>query len=222
MTVLITGANRGIGRELARHYAEAGEDVIGTTRGAVPEGMPASIRWVTLDVTDQASLDDLAVRLDGIDLSLLVCNAGVNLGKGQSVAKGYAAGLWADTFAVNVGGVFGTVQAALPALKAGAGGRIGIIASKMGANASASGGALIYRASKAAAINLASNLAVDLAGDGIAVGAYHPGWVRTDMGGPNGDIDAATSAKGLIACFTRLGPGHTGVFENYDGTPLAY
>ena len=44
----------------------------------------------------------------------------------------------------------------------------------------------------------------------------------TDMGGPNGDIDAATSAKGLIACFTRLGPGHTGVFENYDATPLAY
>jgi NAD(P)-dependent dehydrogenase (short-subunit alcohol dehydrogenase family) len=223
MTVLVTGANRGIGRELARQYAEAGHDVIATTRGTVPDDMPASIRWQVLDVTDAVSLADLGAALDGTDLSLVVCNAGISLGKGSRVADGYAAEDWARTFEVNVTGVFRTVQAALPALTAGGGGRVAIIASKMGSNvASTSGGSLIYRASKAAAINLASNLARDLAGDGIAVGAYHPGWVRTDMGGPNGDIDAVTSAAGLIACFERLGPGHTGVFEDHDGTPLAY
>jgi NAD(P)-dependent dehydrogenase (short-subunit alcohol dehydrogenase family) len=223
MTVLITGANRGIGREIARQYAEAGEDVIATTRGPAPDSLPDSIRWITLDVTDAASLDALAGALDGVDLSLLVCNAGVSFGKGSTVASGYAPEDWARTFAVNVTGVFSTVQAALPALTTNGGGRVAVIASKMGSNtASTSGGSLIYRASKAAAINLATNLAIDLRDDGIAVGAYHPGWVRTDMGGPNGDIDAATSAAGLIARFARLGPGHTGVFENYDGAPLPY
>jgi len=92
----------------------------------------------------------------------------------------------------------------------------------MGSSERAGGNAFLYRASKAAAVNLACNLAIDLKGDGIAVGAYHPGWVQTDMGGAEADIDAATSATGLIARFDKLSRDHTGVFENYDGALMPF
>ncbi len=71
-------------------------------------------------------------------------------------------------------------------------------------------------------MNLARNLAIDLKPKGIAVGAYHPGWVQTEMGGAEADIDAATSAAGLIKRFDALSLDHTGVFENYDGAVIPF
>ncbi|MCW8842366.1 MAG: short-chain dehydrogenase, partial [Rhodobacteraceae bacterium] len=79
-----------------------------------------------------------------------------------------------------------------------------------------------YRASKAAALNLGRNLAVDLEHIRIAVGIYHPGWVRTDMGGAAADIDADESANGLMARFDDLSLKETGCFLSYDGTPIAF
>jgi len=152
----------------------------------------------------------------------LICNAGVYLDKGHALEGGYDAQLWADTFAVNVTGVFLTVQALLPALKRSSAPKIAVLASQMGSSERAGGNAYIYRASKAAAVNLARNLAMTLKSDGIAVGAYHPGWVQTDMGGAAADIDAATSAAGLIERFDLLSRDHTGVFENYDGTLMPF
>jgi NAD(P)-dependent dehydrogenase (short-subunit alcohol dehydrogenase family) len=191
-TVLIAGASRGIGRRLAEDMAARGDSVIGTARGTAPvETAASAIRWLPLDVADPASIDALASR-DLPPLDILVANAGVYPDKGQHLADGYPAAMWAEAFAVNVAGVFLTVQALLPRLRAAApGARIAVIASAMGSSARAPGGSYVYRASKAAAINLARNLAADLAADGIAVGAYHPGWVRTDMGGPGADIDVA-------------------------------
>ncbi len=114
------------------------------------------------------------------------------------------------------------MQALLPALRQSPRGRVAIIASRMGSDARAPGGAYIYRASKAAAINLGRNLAVDLAPQGIAVGIYHPGWVRTDMGGAGADIDIATSVAGLVARFDALEIGDTGCFRDHDGSPIAF
>jgi NAD(P)-dependent dehydrogenase (short-subunit alcohol dehydrogenase family) len=122
----------------------------------------------------------------------------------------------------NVAGVFFAVRAFLPHLKRAARPRIAIVSSVMASTAKAPGGSYIYRASKAAATNLARNLATDLRPDGIAVGAYHPGWVRTDMGGGSADIDAATSASGLIKRFERLGLDETGTFEDYRGEPIPF
>jgi NAD(P)-dependent dehydrogenase (short-subunit alcohol dehydrogenase family) len=97
---------------------------------------------------------------------------------------------------------------------------VAVIASVMGSQARAPGGSYIYRSSKAAAVNVARNLAADLQPEGIAVGAYHPGWVRTDMGGSGADIDVLTSAKGLSARFDALSVASTGCFESYDGTTI--
>lgn len=222
MTILITGANRGIGAELVRQYAGSGRKIVATTRQNIPTDLKDMADWRTLDVTDQASFDVLRRDLDGHEISLLICNAGVYLDRSSLLADGYGPDQWHDTFAANVMGPFLTVQNLLPNLQAHAGAKIAIIASKMGSNAHPNGGSYAYRASKAAAINLASNLASDLGHLGISVGAYHPGWVKTDMGTQNADIDVRISAAGLIERFDELSPKTTGCFQSYDGEVLAF
>ncbi|GAB1479218.1 SDR family oxidoreductase [Paracoccaceae bacterium] len=214
MKVLITGAGRGIGLALAAEAEARGHEVIGTTRGPAP-AEPA-IRWERLEVTDPAEQAALATRLAGVPLSLLICNAGVYAEKS---APGYGPQVWQDSFATNVMGVWLTVQAHLPALRA-AKGKIAIIASQMGSSARAPGGSYAYRASKAAAVNLGRNLATDLRREGIAVGIYHPGWVRTEMGGSGAEIDAAQAARGLMDRFAALSPATSGCFEDWQGQAL--
>lgn len=214
MRVLITGASRGVGAALFDVYARAGHEVFGTSRAGT-----AGLH--RLDVTDPASCAALAATLGDASLDVLVCNAGVYPDK--DVAQGaYTPAMWADGFATNVTGVFLTIEALLPALRRADAGKIAIISSRMGSQQSATGGSYVYRASKAAVLNLGRNLARDLVADGISVGIYHPGWVRTDMGGADADIDVETSARGLHARIEALSPATTGLFEGYDGETLAF
>lgn len=216
MRALITGANRGIGLELARAGVAMGHDIIATTRSTPGD---AAVTWKTLDVTAPADHAALAADLAGTPLDLMILNAGVFLDKGQALETGYAADLWAQTFAANVTSVFLGVQAMLPNLRAAPAGKIAIISSQMASDTLAPGGSYIYRASKAASLNLGRNLAHDLAPLGISVGIYHPGWVRTDMGGPTAAIDATDAAAGLWQRFDALSPATTGCFETWDGQP---
>jgi NAD(P)-dependent dehydrogenase (short-subunit alcohol dehydrogenase family) len=210
VTVLVTGANGGIGRALLDHYRAASRPVLGTARR--PDG-----GLLPLDVTDPASHAALARTLAGRPVGLLVCNAGVFLDRGHRLGSGLAPALWAETFAVNVTGVFLTVETLLPNLRAAPGARIAILSSQMASHVRAPGGAYIYRASKAAALNLGRNLATDLRPEGIAVGIYDPGWTRTDMGGPGAELSAEESARGLAARFDALSPATTGCFERWNG-----
>ncbi len=214
MRVLITGASRGIGAGLADAYRAAGHDVIATSRGGQTD--------VALDVTDPESQCVLAGFLGDSALDLLICNAGVYLDKGETLETGFAAPLWADTFAANVTGVFHTVQTLLPHLRRAKQSKVAIISSQMGSNERAKGNSLIYRASKAAATNLGSNLASALQPDGIAVGSYHPGWVRTDMGSAAADISVDQSVAGLMKRFEALKLETSGCYEAYDGTALPH
>ncbi len=214
MHILITGANRGIGRELYDRYTAAGHDVTGTSRQGG--------EFATLDVTNPDSHAALARALDGKPIDLLICNAGVYLDKGENLADGFPAQMWADTFAANVTGVFLTVQSLLPNLQVDSGARVAIISSQMASHTRAPGGSYIYRSSKAAALNLGRNLAVDLAPSGISVGIYHPGWVKTDMGGEAAAITVAESAAGLIDRFDDLSLETTGCFKTYDGEDHPY
>jgi NAD(P)-dependent dehydrogenase (short-subunit alcohol dehydrogenase family) len=214
MHAVITGANRGIGAALARDLAARDRQVTGTARDAHD--------LARLDVTDPASVQAFAAGLDGTPIDLLVCNAGVYPDKGQSLSDGYPAQMWAETFAVNVTGVFLTVQALLPDLQGADAPRIAIISSQMASHTRAPGGSYIYRASKAAALNLGRNLASDLAGLGIAVGIYHPGWVVTDMGGASAEITVDEASRGLIAEFGRLSLDTTGCFRTWDGRDHPY
>ncbi len=213
MTVLITGANRGIGATLFSMYSGRDETVLGTARSGAP--------LLPLDVTDPASHAALAERLADTPIELLVCNAGVYADKGHQMAGGYGAEIWAQNFAVNVTGVFLTIQSLLPNLRA-AGGKIAIIGSMMASHARAPGGSYAYRASKAAVLNLGRNIASDLKPEGIPVGIYHPGWVQTDIGPLTAHIDVAESANGLVARFDQLEISQTGAFLSYDGTPIPF
>ena len=215
-TYLITGVNRGIGAELAKQATAAGHEVIGTSR-IVPEGK----NWLQLDVSDAKSVARFTRDIAGRNIDILICNAGVYLDKGQSLDTGFGADIWAQGMAVNVAGVFATIQAALPNIRKSSG-KIAVISSQMGSNVRAKGGSYIYRASKAAVTNLVSNLAVDLCGDGVALGSYHPGWVATDMGGSAADINAETSAKGLLERIDILSMATSGVFEGYDGAEMPF
>lgn len=207
MHVVITGANRGIGAALAEHYRGLGHQVTGTARAGGD---------VTLDVAQAESFEALKVAVGAAPVDLLICNAGVFLDRTETLDDGYPAQMWADQFAVNVTGVFLTVQSLLPNLRATKG-KVAIISSQMGSSTQAKGTALIYRVSKAAALNLGFNLANALRDDEVPVGIYHPGWVRTDMGGGSADISVQESAEGLAGRFEALDVASTGCFETWDG-----
>jgi NAD(P)-dependent dehydrogenase (short-subunit alcohol dehydrogenase family) len=217
-TAIITGASRGIGAalrtELTQHYTR----VVGTCRGTPPDGSD----WLTVDVTDPATIRSSAVAFGDGPLDLLVCNAGTLPDRAEPLDTGYPSAMWADAFAVNVTGVFLTIQAFLPNLRRASGAKIAIISSQMGSTARAPGGTYIYRASKAAVLNLGRNIAVDLRAEGIAVGVYHPGWVRTAMGGSGAEITPQTSANGLAARVAALSPQTTGCFETWDGKSMPF
>jgi len=214
--ILITGANRGVGAALLETYRAAGREALGTAREPAGDLLP-------LDVADAASVAALGERLAGKRIELLVCNAGIYPDRGMPLDTGFPAELWARMMATNVTGVFLTVQAMLPGLRAAAPSKIAIISSGMGSDARAGGGSYAYRASKAASLNIGRNLSVDLKSDGISVGIYHPGWVMTGMTrGTGANVPPEDSAKGLIARFDALGPGTTGCFETYEGQTLPF
>jgi len=214
MHVVITGAGRGIGKALGERHAARGDTVIGTARSGGAE--------VALDVTRPESFATLARAIAERPVDLLICNAGIYPDKGETLEHGFAPETWAETLATNVTGVFLTVRTCLPALERAAPGRIAILSSRMGSQTLAAGGSYAYRASKAAVLNLGRNLAVDLAPRGIAVGIWHPGWVRTDMGGAGAEIGVAEAADGLMAEFDRLSLATSGCFRTWDGRDLPF
>ena len=220
ISALVTGANRGIGRQLAGQLSAQG-NVIGTTRHPAPAD-DSAITWHQLEATDPASIAALADALKGQPIERLVCNAGIYPDKGESLSTGYPPEMWAEGFAVNVTGAFLTLQALLPNLRAARNPRIALISSQMASDTNANGGSYIYRASKAALLNLGRNLATDLKSDGIAVGIYHPGWVQTDMGGASAAITPQTAAEGLVKRIEALSLTTTGCFETWDGTAHAF
>ena len=207
MTTVITGASKGIGLELAKQLIAMNKNVISCAR---------SDGFTFLDLERQSSIYALRDELLDTPINLLVCNAGVFLDKGESINSGYPSIKWERTFSVNVTSVFLLIQCLLPNIIK-AKGKIAIISSQMGSQNKANGGSYIYRASKAAVLNLGRNLTSDLKKNGVAVGIYHPGWVKTDMGGEQADISAAESAKGLLQRFDSLSLAKTGCFENWNG-----
>ena len=213
MHVVVTGSSRGIGREMVARLRDAGHEVTGTSRD--------HSSGVRLDVTDPGQQARFAAQLKGRPVDLLVCNAGVYLDKSMAL-EDYSVEVWSKTLAANVTGVFLTVQALLPNLRLAQDPKIAIISSQMASHARAPGGSYAYRASKAAALNIGRNLATDLLPEGIAVGIYHPGWVITDMGGEEADIDLQESIEGLIARFDELSMDTTGCFSTYAGEDHPY
>jgi len=227
-TTLITGANRGIGLAMARLATERGDRVLAAARrpGAALAladlaRRNRNVSVLNIDVTDPEEMA-AAAAIDDAPIDLLICNAGQYLARGGLDDPEYTFDAWHTVMMTNVAGVFFTVRALLTRLAQAAEPKIAIVSSIMASSERAPGGAYIYRASKAAATNLARNLAIDLKQQGIAVGAYHPGWVRTDMGGSNATVEVEDSAKGLMQRFDALTLANTGVFEDYRGEAIPF
>ena len=228
-TTLITGANRGIGLAMARLATKRGDLVLAAARrpGAALAladlaRRNRNISVLNLDVTDPEEMAAAAAAIEDAPIDLLICNAGQYLARGGLDDPEYTFDAWQTMMMTNVAGIFFTVRAFISRLEQAAEPKIAIVSSIMASSEQAPGGSYIYRASKAAATNLARNLAVDLKARGIAVGAYHPGWVRTDMGGSSATVDVEESASGLMQRFDALSLATTGVFEDYRGEAIPF
>lgn len=217
-TIVITGANRGIGLELTRQYMQNGDTVYAACRKSAPDLDATGANVVTgVDVTDRASLKTLAAAVGGA-IDVLIANAGT-LTYGRYGAVDDEAVM--RQFNVNSLGPLRTTEELDGLLKDGS--KVCIITSRMGSIAdNGSGGAFGYRASKAAVNAIGKSLSIELAPRGIAVGLFHPGWVRTEMGGPNGLIDAPESATNLRKNIDALSTETTGAFLHIDGTTLPW
>lgn len=226
--VLITGANRGIGLALTRAFLAHGDKVIATQRATKPDGELAKLKKqgaqvdiVTLDVTNEASLAKAAAALKDKPIDILVNNAAV-LNSYSTIESGdHDEAAWRDVLMTNVAGSYLVSAYFLPNLKLAKQARLIFITSSMSSLSEIEGGAYPYRASKAAVNSLTRNLAHDLKSDGISVAAFDPGWVRTDMGGPNASISAETSAAGLLKRILALSLKNTGAIETYAGEKVA-
>jgi len=232
-TVLITGANRGLGLGLARTYLEDGWKVIAVTRSSSPE--LESLRDGCLevhccDLTDDAQLKLLAETLDGRTIDVLINNAGRMAKSGANEAAQSVQGfghfdraLWHEVFDINLFTPMCLSELLVENLARSGRGRIVTISSMLGSMAlNSHGGIYAYRASKAGVNAIMKSMAIDLAGRGIIAIAQHPGWVRTDMGGKGADIDIATSVLGMKSVIDGLRPEDSGKFLSFDGSEMPW
>jgi NAD(P)-dependent dehydrogenase (short-subunit alcohol dehydrogenase family) len=222
--VLITGASRGLGYELARQYAADGWKVIGTVRNAqgkaVVEKLGAEAH--TADVADRKSISRVAARLKGVPIDVLVCNAGMHGPKDVPLGKlDYS--IWEEVLRVNVLGAAAVVEALVENVAASERRVIVMISSRMGSiGDSRGGGEYLYPSSKAALNMLAKTLAIDLAHRGVTVVSISPGWVRTDMGGKDAPLAPETSIRGVRKVIDGLSLEKSGKFFNHDGSAIAW
>jgi NAD(P)-dependent dehydrogenase (short-subunit alcohol dehydrogenase family) len=220
--VLITGANRGIGLEFARQYAEAGWKVIACCRDLKQAtglqelvNIYPDIQAYALDVADFAAIEALASDLKDVKIDVLINNAGVYPPSDMHHADPER---WLHAFKVNSMAPFKMATAFTSNLAAGRLKKLVTLSSKMGSlDDNTSGGSYIYRTSKVAANMVMKSLAIDLKAYGISVAALHPGWVQTEMGGPDALIDTQTSVAGLRKVIEDLNLDNTGRFIAYDG-----
>ena len=217
-TILLTGANRGIGFALARLFKSRGDDVIAVVRASSPELDALGVRVeVGADVTDEAALARVAARLSGTRVDVLIANAGVLV---RDTLADFTIENLRKQLDINAIGALLTVRAFRPLLASGA--KIALVTSRMGSIDDNSSGAYYgYRMSKAALNIAGKSLAVDLKPAGIAVAILHPGMVATEMTGRHG-IEPAVSAAGLAARIDALTLESTGTFWHQDGTVLPW
>ena len=222
-TVLVTGANRGIGLEYARQFAAKGYEVIGTVRDPADAKELSAVadRVELLDVVDATSVAALARRLNGLPVDVLVNNAGM-LGRVDVSVDKVDFAMMEQTLAVNTLGPLRVTQALLPNLRAGRRRVVVNMSSDLGSIELSDGRWYAYRASKAALNQVTRTLSAELAPEGFVCVVLHPGWVRTDMGGPSATYSAHESVAGLVAVIEKLGPADNGRFYDFKGTPIPW
>lgn len=229
-TVLITGANRGIGFALAQQYAAEGMQVIACCRNpanadslkGLKESSGGRVRILPLNVADEASIATLKVTLGDEPLDILINNAGI--GSGGLASTGLIdTKLWLDHTRVHTLAPILIAQTFQTNLKRSTQKKLVSISSATGSIANNRGGGYSYRASKAALNSCMRGLSRDWYNDGIIVGLFDPGWVATDMtAGQPAYISTEESARGLIARISELTLATSGSFQDYRGTRIRW
>ncbi|MGI9291028.1 MAG: SDR family oxidoreductase [Gammaproteobacteria bacterium] len=217
-TILITGANRGIGLELCQHYADRGEEVVAVCRTASPDLNQPGITVVNgIDVADDTIVETLGKRLGDKPIDIVINNAGI-------LTRETIADMNFDRmrkqYEINALGPLRVTLALLNNLRDGA--KVIILSSRVGSvGDNTSGGNYGYRMSKAAANMAGKNLSIELGNKGVAVGVLHPGLVATDMTGHTG-VSTEHSAEGLIERIDELNMENTGSFWHAEGEILPW
>ncbi len=228
---LITGANRGIGLEFVRQYAESGWRVYACCRK--PQNADALHRLEkqydglisvhALDVSNFDQIDQLAKLLSGVAIDLLINNAGIYAHDYSARSNAVDEQAWIESFRINSIAPLKMVEAFTKNIARSQLKKIANITSKMGSvDDNTSGGHYLYRSSKAALNIVTKSLAIDLAPQGILVSLIHPGWVRTDMGGSNALISVEQSVAGMRKVIGKLTPANSGRFYAYDGQEVPW
>lgn len=240
-SVLITGANRGIGLQLVKHYSQKQWQVYATYRDEHQDLLEYTKQYdnltlLKLDVSCVDSINKLKRSMTGIGLQLLINNAGIHGDRSHRFGATEQQNIdkWHETFTINTIAPMLITEALLDNLKLGAladkaakaenpEAKVAFITSKMGSIAdNSSGGSYVYRSSKAALNSVVKSLSHDVKADNISVAAIHPGWVKTRMGGPNGLIDVETSVAGISQVIEQMNQQNSGQFVNYDGNTIPW
>jgi NAD(P)-dependent dehydrogenase (short-subunit alcohol dehydrogenase family) len=229
MNVLVTGANRGLGLEFVKQYAEEGATIFACCRnpGAskallrISDEAGGKVSLHGLDVTDDKEVAKFAESFGDEPIDLLINNAGIYGPEKQSAAHMDFDG-WARTFAVNTLAPLRVAQAFHRNLKKGKAKKLVTITSGMGSTTAHTGDYFAYRSSKAAVNNVMHGLALAWKADGIIVTLIHPGWVKTDMGGKNAALEPHESIEGMRKVIAKLGPADSGKFLDYSGKELPW
>jgi NAD(P)-dependent dehydrogenase (short-subunit alcohol dehydrogenase family) len=222
--VVITGANRGIGLELTRQYAGAGDRVYAFARApakadALNELAASSdgrVTVVAMDVGDAQSIIAGARDIGDTPVDILINNAGIMGGREQSLDN-IDFDNWIEAFTVMTIGPFRVAQAFLKNLEAAKNPKIMTVTSQLGASTWPYGGTYIYSSAKAGVNRVMQILALDLKSKNIIVGLIHPGWVKTDMGSEQADIMPSESASGIRNVIASLSIADSGKFYKWNG-----
>jgi len=225
-SILVTGANRGIGLEMVRYYANQGWHVFATCRS--PENAHAlnkmvhqfneQINVIPLDVTRKKHIEALSATLKNQPIDILFNNAGI-YGPTDAIFGNTQPDDWLETFRVNTIAPLKIIEALIDNISRSQDKTIVTITSKMGSiEDNGSGGSYIYRSSKAALNAVLKSVAIDLAPKGIKVLLIHPGWVKTEMGGLNAEISTEQSVRGISRVIHNTTINDSGTFSEYDGT----
>lgn len=228
-TILITGANRGIGMELTRQFTEDGWQVLACCRSpADAKSLQAlateypTVEIFPLDVTDYDQLATLTSQLQDRSIDIMLSNAGIYGPREYSFGK-VDVEEWRQVLEVNTIAPLMLAQAFVDQVAASQQKLMAVISSKMGSIAdNSSGGSYIYRTSKTAVNQVVKSIANDVAGRGISAISLHPGWVKTDMGGSNAEIDPNESVMGLKQVLMGAGLAQSGQFLNFDGSEIPW
>ncbi len=229
-SVLITGANRGLGLEFCRQYADAGWKFIACCRNPAQAAELNALRQShdfvqieALDVADFSQIDGLSKTLLDASIDVLINNAGVYDDQRGNGFGQFDYQAWQHSMLINTLAPVKMAEAFFPQVKRSGKKLIVNISSLMGSLAdNGSGGSILYRSSKAALNASMKSLSIDIRNQNVGVLILHPGWVQTDMGGANALIDSKASVSGMRAVIDGFTLAQSGAFIKYDGTPMPW